>query len=99
VVFSLHEHTPISRIETTGFLDINGTLQKFDHVINAGGPWASSLLERSGISSAFELEHVRGSHLILKADLKPRLGVSDSGRSAHRLRNTDWTRTHVVWDH
>lgn len=67
---SLHEHTPISRIETTGFLDINGTLQKFDHVINAGGPWASSLLERSGISSAFELEHVRGSHLILKADLK-----------------------------
>ncbi|MBT5134358.1 MAG: FAD-dependent oxidoreductase [Halieaceae bacterium] len=67
---SLHEHTPISRIDTTGFLDINGTLQKFDRVINAAGPWASSLLERSGISSAFELEHVRGSHLILRVDLK-----------------------------
>jgi glycerol-3-phosphate dehydrogenase len=67
---SLHEHTPISRIDTTGFLDINGTLQKFDRVINAAGPWASSLLEQSGISSAFELEHVRGSHLILRVDLK-----------------------------
>jgi len=67
---SLHEHTAISRIETTGFLNVNGTLQKFDRVINAAGPWASSLLERSGISSAFELEHVRGSHLILRVDLK-----------------------------
>lgn len=67
---TLREHTVISRIQTTGVLDVNGTLREFDRVINAAGPWASLLLAQSNISSVFELEHVRGSHLILKANLK-----------------------------
>ena len=70
---TLREHTVISRIQTTGVLDVNGTLREFDHVINAAGPWASLLLAQSNISSVFELEHVRGSHLILKANLKQAL--------------------------
>ena len=55
---TLREHTVISRIQTTGVLDVNGTLREFDRVINAAGPWASLLLAQSNISSVFELEHV-----------------------------------------
>jgi glycerol-3-phosphate dehydrogenase len=44
---------------------IEGGVQSFDVVVNATGPWASQLLQRSGIASAYSLSLVRGSHLVV----------------------------------
>ena len=61
------ENTRIERLYSDGRLDtVNQTLE-FDRVINAAGPWAAKLLEDSRIESDFTIDHVRGSHLIVKA--------------------------------
>jgi len=64
-------------IETTDILTVSPTgrikycfagqqqERDFDRVINAAGPWAEQLLKQSGISSKYQLDHVRGSHLLL----------------------------------
>lgn len=39
-------------------------------VVNAAGPWALRLLQESGIDSPYELDLVRGSHLLLEQPCK-----------------------------
>lgn len=76
---SIIENTPIQRIYTDGRIDISGSTVEFDCVINAAGPWAATLLEESGISSKFTIDHVRGSHLIVNLSLKNALVLQAPG--------------------
>lgn len=50
-------------------LEANGDELSFDHIINATGPWASNVLTQANIESSFDIEHVRGSHLLLELSL------------------------------
>jgi glycerol-3-phosphate dehydrogenase len=60
------EKTEIASISTTGKITtVNGTIYQHDRILNVAGPWAQQLLQRSGISTPYRLDLVRGSHLIL----------------------------------
>ena len=61
------ENTRIERLYREGHIDTIDQTLEFDRVINAAGPWAAKLLEDSDIDSDFTIDHVRGSHLIIKA--------------------------------
>jgi glycerol-3-phosphate dehydrogenase len=58
-------HSPVERVETDGQLGTAGKSYKFDGVVNVAGPWAKQLLDRSGIATSYDLDLVRGSHLLL----------------------------------
>ncbi len=66
---TIYSETPVSDITTAGTLRANGDISSFDHVVNAAGPWASELVNQANIDSRFEIEHVRGSHLLLELSL------------------------------
>jgi glycerol-3-phosphate dehydrogenase len=60
------EHTEIATVRTTGRITTtNGTNHQHDRVLNVTGPWAQQLLQCSALSSPYQLDLVRGSHLIL----------------------------------
>lgn len=61
------EFTQVTALTQDGHLTtVNGTMHVHDRVINVAGPWAQSLLQESGIFSPYELDLVRGSHLIIE---------------------------------
>lgn len=62
----LREHTPVERVSEHGDVaTADGSLGRFDRVVNVAGPWAALLLERSGMSPAWGIDWVRGTHLLL----------------------------------
>lgn len=62
---AMHSSTNVEAIFQNGQIQINGSLESYEAVVNAGGPWAETLLDQSGINHAHSLDLVRGSHLIL----------------------------------
>lgn len=76
---SIVENTRIQRLYSEGCIDTPDQTLKFDRVINAAGPWAAELLEASGIDSDFTIDHVRGSHLIVKASFPNALVLQAPG--------------------
>jgi len=62
---TIHEHAMIERISAEGFVTINGDRTGHDSIINAAGPWSKRLLGLSGLASQYDLDLVRGSHLII----------------------------------
>lgn len=66
---NIYPNTPVSNLTTNGSLEVNGNELSFDHIINATGPWASDVLTQANIESRFDIEHVRGSHLLLELSL------------------------------
>ena len=73
------ENTRIARLYTDGRIDTADQTLEFDRVINAAGPWAAKLLEDSRIESDFTIDHVRGSHLIVKASVPHALVLQAPG--------------------
>ena len=65
----LLEQQPVERVGTDGTVLAAGVARRFDHVVNAAGPWAEQLLQRSGIPSEHGILPVRGSHLLLNTTL------------------------------
>jgi glycerol-3-phosphate dehydrogenase len=63
------EETTIDRVDINGEISYNGNKEQFDKVINVAGPWAYQLLKDSNIDSEYELDLVRGSHLIINRKL------------------------------
>lgn len=60
------ENCEIRSVDTSGRLTLaDGSLRHYDRLINVCGPWAQRLLEQSGLASPYQLDLVRGSHLIL----------------------------------
>lgn len=66
---NIYPNSPVSNLTTSGMLEANGDELSFDHIINATGPWASNVLAQANIESSFDIEHVRGSHLLLELSL------------------------------
>jgi glycerol-3-phosphate dehydrogenase len=60
----IYENTCVDRVSTNGTVVANGEPCTYEAVVNAGGPWASQLLQQSGTTSRYDLDLVRGSHLI-----------------------------------
>lgn len=48
----------------------NGVTHHHDWLINVAGPWAQRLLQQSGLEAPYELDLVRGSHLIFDQPCK-----------------------------
>ena len=76
---SIVENMRIQRLYSEGCIDTPDQTLEFDRVINAAGPWAAKLLEASGIDSDFTIDHVRGSHLIVKASFPNALVLQAPG--------------------
>jgi len=66
---TIYPNTAVSNLTTNGSLEANSDELSFDHIINATGPWASDVLTQANIESRFDVEHVRGSHLLLELSL------------------------------
>ena len=66
---SIHENTAVEKVDENGNLWINGNAKQFDRIINIAGPWAESLLKASNITSKYELDLVRGSHIVIEGEL------------------------------
>lgn len=62
----LIENTTVEAIDTQGTVQLQTTTCHYDRVINVCGPWAGQLLEKSNLPSPYQLDTVRGSHLIIE---------------------------------
>lgn len=65
----IHENSFVMRLFVDGVLEVGGTKRCFDRIINATGPWARVINDRSGIQSQTDLSLVRGSHLIIRKNI------------------------------
>lgn len=62
----IREHCEVRSVDLTGRITLeDGSFRQHEQLINVCGPWAQRLLEKSGIDSPYQLDLVRGSHLIL----------------------------------
>lgn len=62
---TIREGVQVHSVSTTGTLTVSGETIHHDRIINVAGPWAVELLEHSGLRTPYDLDVVRGSHLIL----------------------------------
>lgn len=63
-------HSLVQSVAAHGELTTtDGTIHRYERVVNAAGPWAGKLLQDSGIASRYELDLVRGSHLLVDRPL------------------------------
>ena len=67
--FTTIEKTTIDRVDVNGEVVYNGNKEQFDKVINVAGPWAYQLLKDRDIDSDYELDLVRGSHIVVNRKL------------------------------
>ena len=67
--FTTIEKTTIDRVDVNGEVVYNGNKEQFDKVINVAGPWTYQLLKDSDIDSDYELDLVRGSHIVVNRKL------------------------------
>ena len=64
------EHTQVDCITADGSVEIQGSQRQYDRVVNVTGPWAVELLKQSGLPYEYDLDLVRGSHLLLDRNIK-----------------------------
>lgn len=63
----ISEHTEVKTITHDGHLTTaSGITNKYDRLVNVAGPWAQRLMQQSGMNSPYQLDLVRGSHLVLQ---------------------------------
>lgn len=63
----IKENIEILRLGSNGEIVIaTDQIETHDRLINIAGPWAAKLNENSGIATPYQLDLVRGSHLILE---------------------------------
>ena len=67
---TVREHTRVDRITADGSIEIQGNQSRYDRVVNVAGPWAVELLKQSGLPYEYDLDLVRGSHLLLDRNIK-----------------------------
>ena len=80
---AVYEHCVVQRVSPDGWLEIGDGAEtaskryRFDWIVNACGPWAVQVLERSALSSPVQLDLVRGSHLLVP--VPPGLSLPSEG--------------------
>lgn len=62
----IFENTPVLEVRNDGGLRTPNGWLKYDLVVNAAGPWAKELIVKSDLKSPYDLDWVRGSHIVLK---------------------------------
>ena len=63
---SIVENTEVTAVSDGGDITIvTGSERRHDRIINIAGPWAEQLLNQSGIESPYQLDPIRGSHIVL----------------------------------
>jgi len=64
---TLQENQPVTKFTITGALWLGNEDEpkQFDRIINVAGPWVEQLATESGIGLPYQLDLVRGSHLIV----------------------------------
>lgn len=60
------EGCAVESVSTDGRIRTASGDSKYDLVFNVTGPWASKLLEQSGVPSRYHLDLVRGSHILTR---------------------------------
>jgi len=76
----IHERSPVRKIDpATGELSRDGSSACYDRIINVAGPWAEKLLARSGVTSAYRLDLIRGSHIVVSGKLEQGCVLQVSG--------------------
>jgi glycerol-3-phosphate dehydrogenase len=67
----LHELTPVLKVDpATGELFTEGSSARYDRIVNVAGPWTERLLARSGVTSTYRLDLIRGSHIVVSGKLE-----------------------------
>ena len=62
----IEEHSEVIKIDIKGNLAFAvGTAQAYDKIINIAGPWAEQLLKQSNIKPEYNLDLVRGRHIVI----------------------------------
>lgn len=59
------DNTEVSNFDLAGNIDIGSQSIKYDFVVNASGPWVKEALDKNRINTEYQIEHVRGSHIIV----------------------------------
>jgi len=62
---AIHEGITVQQLTATGQISTEAGEAHFDWLVNAAGPWALRLLQRSGLVTDIRLDLVRGSHLLV----------------------------------
>ena len=63
---SIRAHTGVQSVTTEGVVTTaDGEVIEFERVVNVAGPWAERLAKNSGVELPYQLDLVRGSHLVL----------------------------------
>jgi len=65
-----HSRTMVNTVSANGEIQLQDDAKNYDAVVNVAGPWAETLLDRSGIQHDHGLDLVRGSHLLLAREAK-----------------------------
>lgn len=61
------ENTQVEHVSTDGQVTLtSGQHMQHDRVINLAGPWAQQLAQRSSVHLPYDLDLVRGSHIVLQ---------------------------------
>lgn len=64
---NIAENLAVTAITPDGLITTEtGETHRHDRLINVAGPWAQHLMQQSGLDSPYQLDLVRGSHLILE---------------------------------
>jgi len=66
---NIYENSEVESINQSGSLVINGHKAYYDFLINAAGPWASKLLEKSNLKTNHSLKYIKGSHLVFDHEI------------------------------
>jgi len=61
----LYEQTTVTKINKQGTVFFDDKNKQYDHIVNVAGPWVNQLLENSQLKSHYQIEAIKGSHLIV----------------------------------
>lgn len=67
---NIKEYQSVDKVDVNGGLHVGESIYHYDYIVNASGPWAVKLLEKSGVVSPYRLDAVKGSHIIVNRKCK-----------------------------
>tara|TARA_X000000950_G_scaffold136444_1_gene169634 strand:+ start:10031 stop:11104 length:1074 start_codon:yes stop_codon:yes gene_type:complete len=59
------DNTEVTNFDLAGKVETDSHSIKYDFIVNACGPWVKASLDKNKINTKYEIEHVRGSHIIV----------------------------------
>lgn len=66
----IYENTPVESIDEQENVHFKNSTQQYDQIINVCGPWVEQLLKNSNIKPVYQLDAIKGSHLVINKECK-----------------------------